>query len=124
MIDADRFIRFVLVDAVRKTVRGLEASLHSELLRLELVRSDVLKVTMSRGGRFEETPTYALCVDPFAEPVSFRVDRSDDRVQLVTDAMIVTLWLDPFRLDVHRADGSAVVETGSDAPATTGRTRR
>ena len=27
--------------------------------------------------------------------------------------MVVSLWLDPFRLDVHRTDGSAVVETAA-----------
>src|SRR6202035_2248184 len=29
--------------------------------------------------------------------------------------MTVSVWLDPFRLDVHRADGSPVVETAQDA---------
>ena len=29
--------------------------------------------------------------------------------------MTVTLGLDPFRLDVHRPDGSAVIETATDA---------
>ena len=28
--------------------------------------------------------------------------------------MVVSLWLDPLRLDVHRTDGSAVVETAQD----------
>jgi alpha-glucosidase len=114
MIDADRFVRFVLVDDVRETSRGLEASLHDERLRLELVRADVIRVTMSRAGRFEDSPTYAVCVDPLAEPVPFEVERTEDRVRLVTEAMSVTLWLDPFRLDIHRADGSAVVETAAD----------
>ena len=87
MIDTDRFVRFVLVDDVRETPHGLEASLHDERLRLELVRSDVLRVAMSRGGRFEESPTYAVCVDPLAEAVPFEVERSDGRARLVTEAM-------------------------------------
>ena len=28
--------------------------------------------------------------------------------------MVVSLWLDPFRIDVHRADGSPVVEAAAD----------
>ena len=33
----------------------------------------------------------------------------------MTDELTVSLWLDPFRVDVHRADGSAVLESAADA---------
>ena len=61
----DHFIRFERVDAVEQTERGLLARLHGEWLRLEAVRSDVVRVQLSRGGVFDEQPTYAVCVDPF-----------------------------------------------------------
>ena len=34
-----------------------------------MVRPDVVRIKISRGGVFDETPTYAVCVDPLAEPV-------------------------------------------------------
>ena len=47
-------------------------------------------------------------------PVEFRVERDAERVRLRTSAMVVSLWLHPFRLDVHRPDGSVVIETAAD----------
>ena len=41
--------------------------------------------------------------------------RATTRGALVTDDLVVTLWLDPFRVDVHRTDGSVVVESAPDA---------
>ena len=50
----------------------------------------------------------------WGEPCDFTVEHEDGRVRLVTTAVTVSLWLDPFRLDVHRADGTPVVETAAD----------
>ena len=92
----------------------MEASFETERLRLEVVRDDVLRVKISRGGAFDESPTYAVCVDPVASPVEFRVERGDGVVRLTTAGFVASLWLDPFRLNVHRPDGSPVVETAPD----------
>ena len=70
---------------------------------------------ISRGGVFDEAPTFAVCVDPLAEPVRVRGRaRRRRRPRSAPSALVVSLWLDPFRLDVHRPDGSAVVETARD----------
>ena len=108
-------MRFVRVDSVADNARGLSAELHGERLRIDVVRDDVVRVKISRGGTFDESPTYALCVDPLSEHVEFTVQRADGVVRLRTSALVVALWLDPFRLDVHRTDGSPVVETAPDA---------
>ena len=60
----DHFIRFERVDSVEQTDRGLLAHLHGEQLRVEPVRPDVVRLQLSRGGVFDEKPTYAVCVDP------------------------------------------------------------
>ncbi len=46
--------------------------------------------------------------------MEFRVERDADQVRLITAAMVVSLWLHPFRLDVHRTDGTVVIETAAD----------
>ncbi|GAA2731239.1 glycoside hydrolase family 31 protein [Pedococcus aerophilus] len=114
MLQTDHFIRFEKVGTVTGTDRGLLAEVESEQLRVDLVSDDVVRVKMSRGGVFDESPTFAVCVDPMAGPVEFALARDEERVTLTTSAMVVSLWLAPFRLDVHRTDGSAVVETAAD----------
>jgi alpha-glucosidase len=108
-------IRFERVSSVEETDRGLLASLHGERLSVDFVREDVVRVKVSRGGVFDEHPTFAVCVDPLAEDVAFQVERGDGVVRLRSSALTASLWLEPFRLDVHRPDGSAVVETARDA---------
>ena len=114
MIDTTRYLRFERVTSVAETARGLLAEVHGERLRIDLVRADVVRFKISRGGTFDESPTFAVCVDPLSEPIAFTTERGEGVVRLRTSAIVVSLYLDPFRLDVHRVDGSAVVETASD----------
>jgi alpha-glucosidase len=114
----DHFIRFERVDSVEEAERGLLARLHGELLRIDAVRPDVVRLQLSRGGSFDPKPTYAVCVDPLAAgpdgPVTWRAEPGEGVWRLVTDELVVTLWLDPFRVDVHRTDGSVVIESTPD----------
>ncbi len=114
MIDTDGYLRFERVDSVRDTERGVLAQLHGEQLRIDLISDDVVRFKISRGGVFDEEPTFAVCVDPLADAVQFTVEHGPEAVRVATSALTVTLGLDPFRLDVHRADGSAVIETARD----------
>jgi alpha-glucosidase len=111
---AEHFLRFERVSTIEATDRGLLAQIHGERLRVDLVRADIVRVKISRGGVFEESPTFAVCVDPLGEEVAFTVERADDVVRLRTSDLVVSLWLHPFRLEVHRTDGSAVIETADD----------
>src|SRR5689334_3963201 len=104
MSDTAAFIRFERVSSVEETTHGLAAELHGERLRIELVRDDVVRIKISRGGRFDESPTFAVCAELPIEPVSFGVERGDGVVRLRSSALVASLWLDPFRIDVHRAD--------------------
>jgi alpha-glucosidase len=115
MIETGSYVLFERAGSVEETPLGLVAELHGERLRLELVRDDLLRVKISRGRIFDDSPTFAVCVDPVADPVEFSVERADDVVRLRTSAMVVSLWLEPFRIDVHRSDGTAVVETAQDS---------
>ncbi|MDA0182093.1 glycoside hydrolase family 31 protein [Solirubrobacter phytolaccae] len=97
-------IAFTRVDSVEVTERGLLASLHGEQLRIEPVREDVVRIKLSRGGVFDDAPTHAVIADGGA---AFTVEGN----VLRTAALTVTLRLDPFGIDVHRSDGSPVLET-------------
>lgn len=99
---------------VRVIARGVEIPVHGESLRVQAVRDDVVRIAISRGGAFDPQPTFAVCVDPFAEPVDVWVEQEPDAVRVRTPALVVTVGRDPFRLDVHRSDGSPVIETAAD----------
>ncbi len=113
-MDTGNYVRFERVSSVESTETGLLADVHGEQLRVDVVREDVVRFKISRGGVFDESPTYAVCVDPLDEPVDFTVEQDEHAVRLRTSALVVTVGLDPFRLDVHRPDGSPVVETAQD----------
>lgn len=114
MLQTDHYLRFERVTSVEETDHGLLADLHGEQLRVDVLRPDVVRLKISRGRTFDESPTYAVCVDPLERPAEFAVERDDERVRVITDALVVSVWLDPFRIDVHRTDGSPVVETAAD----------
>ncbi|MEO6996724.1 MAG: TIM-barrel domain-containing protein, partial [Terracoccus sp.] len=126
MTASDHFLRFDHVSSVVTTDTGLVAELHDERFRVDVCRADVVRLQLSRGGVFDEKPTYAVCVDPLEGvrrgEVDWRIesdaDADDDRGatewRLVTDDLVVTLGTTPFRVDVHRTDGSAVVSTAVD----------
>ena len=78
MLPTDHYIRYTHVDAVTDTATGVEAELHRERLRIDVVREDVVRLKISRGGEFDETPTYAVCVDPLADAPDFTVTREAD----------------------------------------------
>ncbi len=107
-------VRFDRVDFVADCERGLVAHLHGEQLLIEFVSDEMVRFKMSRDGTFDEAPSHAVCVDPLRKPVQFNIEHDHDKVQLDTAAIAVTLWLEPFRLDVHRLDGSPVVESAPD----------
>jgi alpha-glucosidase len=115
MIQTDHYLRWERVDSVSQTPTGILAELHGEQLKIDVVRADVLRIKISRGGVFDESPTFAVCVDPLGSTVDFRVVQDKERVQLITSACTASLWLDPFRIDVYRSDGSPVIETAHDA---------
>ena len=72
-MSAEHFLRFERVSTVEATARGLAAQIHGERLRVDVVRADIVRVKISRGGTFDESPTFAVCVDPLGEGVEFTV---------------------------------------------------
>src|SRR4029079_1122824 len=117
--------RFARVDSVEVTGRGLSARLHGEQLRVDVVRADVVRFAISRSGVFDEHPSYAVDVDPLAVDVPFTVAETTGpdggrEMVLRTSHLVVTLGLAPFRLDVHRQDGSPVMVATVEPDGSTG----
>ncbi len=114
LIETENFIRFETVGTVAQTERGLLAELNGELLRVDVIRDDMVRVKISRARSFDEAPTYAVIADLGTVTADFTFEDSADAARLTTASLIVTLGKAPFRIDVHRTDGSAVVTTQQD----------
>ena len=76
MIYTDNYYRWKRVEEVNQTQEGILAELHGEQLSIDVVRDDLLRIKISRGGVFDESPTFAVCVDPLASPGDFRVEQT------------------------------------------------
>ncbi|MEE6295146.1 TIM-barrel domain-containing protein [Georgenia wangjunii] len=114
MSDTEYMTRFERASDPTRTARGLRAAVHGEVLEVDVVRADVVRVRISRGGVFDDPPTFAVCVDPLAAPVEHETEIGPDVARVRTSALVVSVWLEEFRVDVHRTDGTPVVETAQD----------
>ncbi len=100
------------VKNIKHNVRGILAEVDAELLRIDVIRDDILRIKLSKGGVFDEAPTFAVCADLSSDVPCFEVEVGEKGVKICTSKMVLTLELSPFRLDVQRTDGSFIFETG------------
>src|SRR3954453_19645482 len=80
--------------------RGLEVPWGRERLRIDVIREDVLRIKISRGGVFDEQPTFAVVNDGRAD---FEVDG--------TTLWTAALEIAARSLNVRRRDGPPVIES-------------
>ena len=116
MIDTDNYIRFERVDDVEETAtRPARPGCTASSCASTSSRDDVVRVKISRAGVFDESPTFAVCVDPLADAVPFTVEQADER-RAAADRPRWWSRCGSTRsaLDVHRTDGTPVVETAAD----------
>lgn len=116
----DHYLRLEHATVLKETCTGLVVSLPGEQFRVDVCRPDVVRLQLSRGGVFDGKPTQAVCVDPLQGArdgeVAWRFEPGPGSGEwiLVTDELVVTVGTAPFRVDIHRADGSPVIETALD----------
>lgn len=113
-IDTTYFTRLERVNNITRTERGILAELGGELLRVDAIRDDIVRLKISRGGSFDEQPTFAVCADLSGDAPAFTVEEDAQHVRLRTAQIVLTIARDPFGVDAHRADGSVIFETLRD----------
>ena len=116
-IDPKYYVGLGTVSALELTERGLLLSVGDERFRVDVIRADILRLKISRSGRFDETPTFAAAFQMPA-PVPFQVNEAADVITLETARLKLVIWRAAFGLAVYRTDGSLVFE---DACAADGR---
>jgi alpha-glucosidase len=113
-IDLEHFSSLGPVRSVERLPRGFALEVGGERFKVEVVRTDVLRLAISRGGVWDERPTFATVFDP---PTGVRWDFEvrRDRVTLGTDALELSVERDEFHFDVRRRDGTSVLRSARDA---------
>jgi alpha-glucosidase len=107
LIDSRHHIPLGQVGAVRREERGIRLDVDGEQFRAEVLRPGVLRLKISKGGVFDETPTFAACFE-LPAPVPFDVVEGSECVILTTSELTLTITRVPFLLECRRADGSLV----------------
>ncbi len=112
LTDTRYFLPLSRLERVQPIERGILATLDHEWLRVEFIRDDIVRLKISRGGVFDEHPTYAVAVDVMATPIpAFHIVETEATVVVRGVQLEVVIERDPFSVRVCRADGSVVAET-------------
>jgi alpha-glucosidase len=101
------------VDWIEQTDRGLLLGVGDERVRVDVLFPDLLRLKISQGGAFDETPTFAACFEMPAPP-SFAIKDSPEKVVLETDRVHLHISKQPFAMDAYRDDGSVIFEDYRD----------
>jgi alpha-glucosidase len=112
-------IHFSAVTTFDYTETGIVARLDDELLRIDVIKDDLIRVSISRGGKFDESPTFALAIDPLSiaresiknGQLAFSVTEANDKILVTTGAINLEIVKQPFAFNAYRSDGSAIFET-------------
>jgi alpha-glucosidase len=108
--------RFSAVGGVGRPIReqrGFSVAVGAETLRVELLRADLARLSVSRAGRFDERPTFAAAYAPPA-PVAFDVTESHSEITLETAALRLRVARPELALAAERSDGTPILESARD----------
>ncbi|HKO50866.1 MAG TPA: TIM-barrel domain-containing protein [Polyangiaceae bacterium] len=100
------------VTALERTERGLLLSVGEEKFRVDVIRADLLRLKISRSGKFDEPPTFAAAFCMPA-PVQFQLTEGAEVITLETSRLKLVIWRAAFGMAAYRTDGSVVFEDAS-----------
>ena len=115
-----RFLSLSQLGQFYATETGFVAHYGTEKVAIDVVKADLLRVRISRGGEFDATPTFALAVEPIGAAraagydTHFEVVIGQEQVELVTSHLVAQIQLEQFGLFITRTDGSVVLDARSE----------
>lgn len=103
------FIPLGPVHSFQKIDRGIELSFTSESCRMRWMREDILRVDISKVGRFCDRPSLAVQEDLCLPQADWSVKEDNEQIVLSSDILDVNIQKSPFNLSISRKDGSPVL---------------
>ena len=110
----DHYLHFEQATEIARSTSGLSAKLGREKLRIDIIEADLIRIKISRGGKFDERPSEAVAVEPELGNVSYDWAEGPEGATITTSALRVEVTASPFAIDVYRTDGSVVFESSRD----------
>ncbi len=112
-IDLEHFSPLGRVGPLTRLAQGFALEVGEERFKVEVVRSDILRLAVSRAGAWDERPTFATA---FEAPRGVRWDFEENRSRatLTTDELELCVERDEFHFEVRRRDGTHVVRSARD----------
>ena len=84
-MNTDNYATFARAHSVAKGKHGLEAALDNERLRIDVLAPDCVRIKISRGGVYDENPSFALAIEPPPMTKGFKVSSSAETSTLETE---------------------------------------
>ncbi len=112
-VNCTEYVPLGNVDWIERTERGLLLGVGGEKVRVDVLFPDVLRLKISQGGTFDESPTFAACFEMPAPP-PFEVKDGPDAIVVETARMRLHVSKRPFAMDAYRDDGSVIFEDHRD----------
>jgi alpha-glucosidase len=113
-IDIRYYLPFTQTGRCVRLGSGIELELGAERFRATVLQEDLLLLSISHGGDWEQIPSHAVCADIGSMKCDFRLEENQDEIRLTTRAMMLTIARNPFGFRAIRSDGSLIFETASD----------
>ena len=112
-MDTRCFVFAKHVGRPERTRRGVQFPLdNDELLGIDILRDDLLRLRISRNREFDARPTFAVCAE-LPESAQFSTEFRGETVEIATAALKLIIHRNPFSLAAYRADGSPIFESHS-----------
>lgn len=112
-VQSTHFVPLGAVGRVTRDERSVLIALGDVFLRVDVIRSDILRLKISQAGRFDEAPTFAAAF-AMPPPVRFELRESPERVEVATERLTLIVRCSDAALDVYRHDGTPVLESERD----------
>ena len=104
------YLPLTTVKKIDKSTRGVRLIVDNELVWIDVIRPDVMRLKISQNGVMDEHPTFGVVSDELGS-VAFEVSQDDSTLTLSTSAMRVVVNLKAFSFDLYRSDGSVIVSS-------------
>ncbi|MCE9616122.1 MAG: glycoside hydrolase family 31 protein [Lentisphaerae bacterium] len=110
LIDTRGFEFLQRAGVVERTPTGVRLAVDREILRVDVLRADILRLKISVAGMFDEQPTHAACFSPGPVP-AFEVAETADTITVRTSACVLRIARQSFAIDIERPDGSRIMRS-------------